>query len=103
MLMIKQQFNHISKIMYLDKAKKEEIFGQYGKATTDTGSPEAQIALFTYRIKHLTEHLKQNHKDHVTARSLTMMLGKRRKLLKYLYVNYINRYRAIIKDLGLRK
>ena len=89
--------------MYLDKAKNEEIFGQYGKSTTDTGSPEAQIALFSYRIKHLTEHLKQNRKDHVTARSLTMLVGKRRKLLKYLYVNDINRYRAIIKALGLRK
>jgi small subunit ribosomal protein S15 len=89
--------------MYLDKAKKEEIFGQYGKSATDTGSPEAQIALFTYRIKHLTEHLKQNHKDFNTARSLTMLVGKRRKLLKYLYVNDINRYRAIIKALGLRK
>ncbi len=71
--------------MYLDKAKKEEIFGQYGKSTTDTGSAEAQIALFSYRISHLTEHLKKNHKDHNTARSLTMLVGKRRKLLKYLY------------------
>ena len=91
------------KIMYLDKAKKEEIFGQYGKSTTDTGSAEAQIALFSYRISHLTEHLKKNHKDHNTARSLTMMVGKRRKLLKYLYNTDINRYRAIIKALGLRK
>ena len=89
--------------MYLNKEKKEEIFGQYGKSATDTGSPEAQIALFTYRIAHLTEHLKKNRKDHVTARSLTMMVGKRRKLLKYLYKNDINRYRAIIKALGLRK
>ena len=89
--------------MYLNKEKKEEIFGQYGKSATDTGSPEAQIALFTYRIAHLTEHLKKNRKDHVTARSLTMMVGKRRKLLKYLYNNDINRYRAIIKALGLRK
>ena len=64
---------------------------------------EAQIALFTYRIKHLTEHLKKNHKDHATARSLTMMVGRRRKLLKYLYVNDITRYRAIVKALGLRK
>ena len=89
--------------MYLDKAKKQEIFGQYGKSTTDTGSAEAQIALFSYRIAHLTEHLKMNRKDHNTARSLTMMVGKRRKLLKYLYVNDINRYRAIVKALGLRK
>ena len=91
------------KTMYLDKEKKVEIFSQYGKSATDTGSPEAQIALFTYRIKHLTEHLKKNHKDFATARSLTMMVGRRRKLLKYLYVNDINRDRAIIKTLGLRK
>lgn len=90
--------------MYLDKAKKAEIFAQHGKnGATDTGSPESQIALFTYRIKHLTEHLKQNHKDHATARSLTMLVGKRRKLLKYLYERDINRYRAIVKALGLRK
>ena len=90
--------------MYLDSAKKEEIFSQYGKGgAKDTGSAESQIALFTYRIKHLTEHLKNNHKDHVTARSLTMMVGRRRKLLKYLYNTDINRYRAIIKALGLRK
>ena len=89
--------------MYLDQAKKQEIFGQYGKATTDTGSAESQITLFTYRIKYLTEHLKQNHKDFNTARSLTKMVGRRRKLLKYLYVNDINRYRAIVKALGLRK
>ena len=89
--------------MYLDSAKKTEIFTEFGGGATNTGSAESQIALFTYRIKHLTEHLKQNHKDNVTARSLTMMVGKRRKLLKYLYVNDINRYRAIIKALGLRK
>ena len=89
--------------MYLDKAKKEEIFTQYGQSATDTGSVESQVALFTYRIKHLTEHLKANHKDHVTARSLTMLVGRRRKLLKYLYNKDINRYRALIKSLGLRK
>ena len=89
--------------MYLDKTKKEEIVSQYGKSTTDTGSAEAQIALFSYRISHLTEHLKQNKKDFVTARSLTKLVGRRRKLLKYLYNNDIARYRAIIKALGLRK
>ena len=89
--------------MYLDSEKKQEIFGQFGQSTTDTGSAESQIALFTYRIKHLTEHLKQNHKDNATARSLTKMVGRRRKLLKYLYVNDITRYRAIVKALGLRK
>ena len=89
--------------MYLDKEKKVEIFSQFGKSATDTGSAEAQIALFTYRIKHLTEHLKQNHKDYGTARSLTKLVGRRRKMLKYLYNTDITRYRAIIKALGLRK
>lgn len=90
--------------MYLDKAKKAEIFEQYGKnGVADTGSPESQIALFTYRIAHLTEHLKNNHKDHVTARSLTILVGKRRKLLTYLKDCDIERYRAIIKALGLRR
>ena len=89
--------------MYLDQAKKKEIFEQYGQSATDTGSAESQIALFTYRIKHLTEHLKKNHKDFGTARSLTKLVGRRRKMLKYLYVNDINRYRAIVKALGLRK
>lgn len=89
--------------MYLDKAKKEEIFGQYGKSTTDTGSAESQIALFTYRIAHLTEHVKKNRKDNVTTRSLTQLVGKRRRLLDYLYKIDIERYRAIIKVLGLRK
>ena len=93
----------INKTMYLDKAKKEEIFQQYGQSATDTGSAESQIALFTYRIKHLTEHLKQNHKDFGTARSLTKLVGRRRKMLKYLYNKDINRYRVIIKALGLRK
>ncbi len=89
--------------MYLDSNKKTEIFGQYGKTTTDTGSAESQIALFSYRIKHLTEHLKKNHKDYKTARSLTALVGKRRALLNYLYKRDINRYRAIVKALGLRK
>jgi len=89
--------------MYLDKAKKEEIFGQYGKTTTDTGSAESQIALFTYRIAHLTEHVKKNHKDFATTRSLTRLVGKRRRLLDYLYDRDVERYRAIIKALGLRR
>ena len=89
--------------MYLDKTKKEEIFGQYGKSATDTGSAESQIALFTYRIKHLTEHVKKNHNDFVTTRSLTQLVGKRRALLNYLYDRDIERYRAIVKALGLRK
>ena len=89
--------------MYLDKEKKAEIFTKYGKSTTDTGSAESQIALFTYRIAHLTEHVKANHKDFVTTRSLTQLVGKRRALLNYLYERDIERYRSIIKALGLRK
>ena len=88
---------------YLTAEKKQELFGQYGKSNKDTGSPESQIALFTYRIAHLTEHVKQNHKDFVTTRSLTQLVGKRRALLDYLYRIDVNRYRAIIKALGLRK
>ncbi|MCI1246933.1 MAG: 30S ribosomal protein S15 [Prevotella sp.] len=89
--------------MYLQKEKKAEIFKKYGKDEKDTGSSEAQIALFTYRIKHLTEHVKSNHKDYVTTRSLTQLVGKRRALLNYLYDRDIERYRAVIKALGLRK
>ena len=89
--------------MYLNKEKKAEIFTRYGKSTTDTGSAESQIALFTYRIAHLTEHVKANHKDFVTTRSLTQLVGKRRALLNYLYDRDIERYRSIIKALGLRK
>lgn len=89
--------------MYLDQAKKKEIFGQYGKSNTDTGSPEAQVALFSYRISHLTEHMKANRKDNNTKRSLVRLVGKRRALLNYLKNRDIERYRAIVKALGLRK
>ncbi len=91
--------------MYLDSEKKKEIFGTYGKSNTDTGSPEAQIALFSVRIAHLTEHLKANKKDYTTQRALKMLVGKRRRLLDYLIRKDINRYRAIIakKELGIRK
>ena len=91
--------------MYLTTEKKQEIFEKYGKSNTDTGSPEAQIALFSYRISHLTEHLKSNHKDYSTQRALKMVVGKRRRLLDYLIRTDINRYRAIIaqKELGIRK
>lgn len=89
--------------MYLDSAKKEEIFAKYGKSNTDTGSAEGQIALFSFRISHLTQHLKANHKDYSTERALKMLVGKRRRLLDYLHTNDIARYRAIIKELGLRR
>ena len=89
--------------MYLTSEKKQELFSQHGKSATDTGSAEGQIALFTYRINHLTEHLKQNKKDHSTRRALIKLVGKRRSLLDYLIKKDIERYRAIIKELNLRK
>ncbi|MCQ2235005.1 MAG: 30S ribosomal protein S15 [Paludibacteraceae bacterium] len=89
--------------MYLDSAKKAEIFGKYGKSNTDTGSCESQIALFSYRISHLTDHMRSNHKDYTTQRSLKVLVGKRRRLLDYLKAQDIERYRAIVKALELRK
>lgn len=89
--------------MYLDKAKKAEIFTEYGQNPADTGSVESQVALFTYRIAHLTQHVKEHHKDFVTTRSLTQLVAKRRKLLNYLKREDIERYRALIKKLGLRR
>jgi small subunit ribosomal protein S15 len=89
--------------MYLATDKKKEIFKEYGKSEFDTGSAEGQIALFTYRIKHLTDHLKNNKKDLSTERSLVRLVGKRRKLLDYLRGKDIERYRSIIKKLGIRK
>ncbi|EKB48502.1 30S ribosomal protein S15 [Cecembia lonarensis] len=91
--------------MYLTSEKKAELFKNHGrlKAETDTGSPESQISLFTYRIKHLTEHLKINKKDHASRLSLMKLVGKRRRLLDYLIKNDIERYRSIIAELGIRK
>ena len=89
--------------MYLSAEKKEELFSQYGKSNKDTGSAESQIALFSYRIAHLTEHLKKNHKDFGTQKALIRLVGKRRALLDYLKDRDIERYRAIVSKLGLRK
>ena len=89
--------------MYLDSAKKKELFEKYGNSATNTGSPESQIALFTVRISFLTEHLKKNHKDFATERALKMLVGKRRRMLDYLIRIDIERYRSIIKELGIRK
>ncbi|MFA9391224.1 MAG: 30S ribosomal protein S15 [Prolixibacteraceae bacterium] len=89
--------------MYLDSVKKKEIFAKHGKSDIDTGSAEGQIALFSFRILHLTEHLKKNRKDYGTQRALINLVGKRRRLLDYLKDREIERYRAIIKELGLRK
>ncbi|MCL4109097.1 UNVERIFIED_CONTAM: hypothetical protein GTU68_031009 [Idotea baltica] len=91
--------------MYLNTEVKKEIFDRYSRNKTDvdTGSPEAQIALFSYRISHLTEHLKLNKKDNHTRLGLLRLVGKRRRLLNYLMKKDISRYREIIKELGIRK
>lgn len=91
--------------MYLTKEKKQELFENHGrlKAKQDTGSPESQISLFTFRINHLTEHLKQHKQDHSTRLGLLKLVGKRRRLLNYLHDREIERYRAILAELNLRK
>lgn len=87
----------------MEKEVKQSIIDQYKTHEGDTGSPEVQIAVLTYRINNLNEHLKSNHKDHHSRRGLLKMVGHRRSLLNYLQKNDIERYRAIIEKLGLRK
>ncbi len=89
--------------MYLTAEKKKELFKKYGKSDTDTGSAESQVALFTTRINHLTQHLKTNKKDYSTQRALLKLVGKRRRLLDYMKDRDIERYRETIKELNLRK
>ena len=89
--------------MYLTKKIKEDLFKKHGEKAENTGSAEGQIALFTFRIKHLTEHLEKNKKYFNTERSLVKLVGKRRALLDYLTKKDILRYRAIVKELDLRK
>ncbi len=89
--------------MYLTSEIKKDFFKTHGKSEFDTGSSEGQIALFTFRIKHLTGHMNGNKKDLFTRRSLVRLVSKRRKLLDFLKNTEIERYRAIIKELGLRK
>lgn len=89
--------------MYLTAEKKQELFTKHGKSNKDTGSAESQISLFSYRISHLTEHLKKNRKDYSTQRALQLLVGKRRSLLDYLKAKDIARYRAIIKELNIRR
>jgi|TARA_Y100000813_G_scaffold74302_1_gene52695 small subunit ribosomal protein S15 len=89
--------------MYLTKSIKEGLFKEHGKSEKDSGSAEGQIALFTTRINHLTNHLKKNRKDFNTERSLVKMVGKRKNLLNYLKTKDIERYRSIIKKLSIRK
>lgn len=87
----------------LTQAQKKEIFERYGRKANDTGSPEAQIALFTQRINELTEHLKIHRKDFSTQRALLKLVGKRRRQLDYLRDRDIERYRSILKELNIRK
>ena len=87
----------------MDKIRKQEIIAKHVRHEGDTGSPEVQIALLTERINSLTDHLRTHKKDHHSRRGLLMMVGQRRGLLNYLYEQDIERYRAIIKELGLRR
>ena len=89
--------------MYITNKIREDIFKDNGASEKDTGSTEGQIALFTTKINHLTNHLKENKKDFNTERALLKMVGKRKSLLNYLKNKDINRYRSIIKKLSLRK
>lgn len=89
--------------MSLDKDRKREIIDKYRLHDHDSGSPEVQIALLTEKIKYLTEHFRIHKKDHHSRRGLLKMVGQRRRLLDYLKSTQIDRYRAIVKDLGLRK
>ena len=89
--------------MYLTSEIKKDIFKKHSSSDKDTGKSEGQIALFTHRINHLTNHLKDNKKDFGTQRALLNLVGKRRKLLDYLMNNDIERYRSIVKKLELRK
>ena len=89
--------------MALTKEAKLEIIGKHGRTETDTGSPEVQVALMTKRINELTEHLRTHRKDHYSRRGLLKLVGRRRRLLDYLQRTNLESYRALIKELGLRR
>ena len=89
--------------VYLPKEKTQEIFQEHGGSAKNTGSIEGQVALFTYRIKSLSQHLQENHKDHSCRRRLLTLVGKRRRLLTYLSKKDIAKYRQLIETLGIRK
>lgn len=88
---------------YLPKEKIEEIFAEYGGNTSNTGSVEGQVALFTYRIQSLSDHLRENKKDHSSRRALLSLVGKRRRLLSYLAKKDIVKYRELLEKLKIRK
>lgn len=87
----------------ISQEKKLEIIKEFGLTESDTGSPEVQVAIFSYRIKELTEHLKTNPKDHASRRGLYMLIGKRKGLLDYLEKRNIERYRELVEKLGIRR
>ena len=89
--------------MTLTKDKKAELVGKFGRAADDTGSTEVQVALLTERINELTEHLRGHRKDHHSRRGLLMLVGQRRRLLRYLERIDLERYRALVSELGLRR
>ena len=89
--------------MSLTKETKQELIGKFGREDGDTGSAEVQVALLTERVNHLTEHLRTHPKDHHSRRGLLMMVGKRRRLLRYLESADLERYRKVVADLGLRR
>lgn len=89
--------------MSLDVERKREIIEKFRRHESDTGSPEVQIALLTERINHLTEHFSVHKKDHHSRRGLMKLVGQRKRLLEYLKSKDVNRYRALIQELGLRK
>jgi len=89
--------------MTLTKDKKQELIGRFGRSDGDTGSAEVQVALLTERINELTEHLRTHRKDHHSRRGLLMLVGKRRRLLRYLQNSDLERYRTVVAELGLRR
>ncbi len=89
--------------MTLTQERKRELTAQFGKSETDTGATEVQVALLTARINDLTEHLRDHKKDHHSRRGLLMLVGRRRRLLEYLQRSDLDRYRALVRELGLRK
>jgi small subunit ribosomal protein S15 len=86
-----------------DAETKKKIIAEYGTNANDTGSPEVQVALLTHRINHLTEHLREHKHDHHSRRGLLMLVGRRRRFLNYMQKNDLEGYRALIRELGLRR
>ncbi|MCH7553641.1 MAG: 30S ribosomal protein S15 [Chloroflexi bacterium] len=87
----------------MDKGKKQEVLEAYQRHAGDTGSPEVQVAIFTHRIAHITDHLREHRKDHHSRRGLFKLVGHRRRLLGYLHREDVERYRSLIQRLGLKR